>query len=105
MTSTIIATSTLLKPTEEKLSMDVFRQKISTIDAQLLDLLEERMNVARQIDAYKKENNIPIVQQEQWNKVLAKAVEKGATKDLSDGFIVQFLNTIHQESIRHQQTC
>ena len=83
-------------------SIEALRVQIDQIDGQLLTLLGQRMGFASEIGAYKKRNNIAILQTGRWNEILNSAVAKGREKGLSDEFTIQLLTAIHQESIRRQ---
>ena len=67
-----------------------------------MDLMGKRMEVADQIGAYKKDNNISILQPARWNEILEHAVQQGKEKGLSKKFIETVLRAIHEESISHQ---
>ena len=41
--------------------LETLRQEIDSIDAQILDLFEQRIAVAKQIGAYKKEQNLTVL--------------------------------------------
>ena len=56
----------------------------------------------KQIGQYKKENNIAILQTSRWDAVLAKVIEKGRGYGLSEEFITEIFNTIHEESVESQ---
>jgi chorismate mutase len=84
----------------DKLSL--LRSQIDRFDEQLLDLLEQRMNVAETIGSYKKDNNITILQNQRWEEIIRKVAAKGQSKGLSAEFIEQMFKAIHQESINHQ---
>jgi chorismate mutase len=71
-------------------------------DDQLVDLMEQRMNVAETIGKYKKDNNITILQNQRWEEIIRKVATKGLSKGLSHEFIDQMFKAIHQESINHQ---
>ena len=78
------------------------RAKIDVIDESILSALSSRMQVSRQIGQYKKENNIAILQTSRWDAVLAKVIEKGRAYGLSEEFITEIFNTIHEESVESQ---
>lgn len=82
--------------------IDDLRQKIDNVDQELLELYGKRMKLAASIGKYKKKNNIAILQSSRWNEILEQSVAKGREKGLSDGFVMQILTAIHQESINHQ---
>ncbi|MBA2746402.1 MAG: bifunctional 3-deoxy-7-phosphoheptulonate synthase/chorismate mutase type II [Flavisolibacter sp.] len=82
--------------------LERLRQQINNLDDELLLLLANRMVIAERIGAYKKENNITILQTRRWNEILEKAVAKGVKYGLSQDFIVKYLDAVHMESINHQ---
>lgn len=78
------------------------RSQIDLLDDQLLNIMEQRMSVAKTIAKYKKDNNITILQTRRWNEIIKKSVEKGESKGLSHEFIENLFKAIHTESILHQ---
>ena len=60
--------------------MDIneLRQEIDSIDRQLAQLFEKRMNTAAEIAAYKKENGLPVFDRERERKVVNKVTEMTA---------------------------
>lgn len=78
------------------------RQQIDLYDDHLLDILEQRMKVAETIGAYKKENNITILQSARWDEIMKKVIAKGVAKGLGAEIIDTIFKAIHQESINHQ---
>lgn len=83
-------------------TLEELRGKIDFFDDQLLDLIEQRMQVAESIGQFKKENNMSILQNKRWEEIIYKSIEKGAQKGLSREFINRTFKAIHQESINHQ---
>ena len=59
-----------------KLDLDAIRTRINTIDAQLAQLFEERMQVVAQVAAYKKEHNLPIRDSKREQEVLEQAGDR-----------------------------
>jgi len=84
-------------------SLDFLRQDINEIDTDLINLLGKRMEIARQIGVYKKENNITILQKKRWEEIVAKSQEQGKSNGLSTNFINKLLRSIHDESIDQQE--
>jgi chorismate mutase len=78
------------------------REQINQMDDELLALLGQRMKVADKIGAYKKSNNITILQTNRWNEILERAFQKGELLGLSKEFIVKYFDAVHLESIGHQ---
>lgn len=59
-----------------KLDLDAIRTRINTIDAQLAQLFEERMQVVAQVAAYKKEHNLPVRDSKREQEVLEQAGDR-----------------------------
>lgn len=82
--------------------LEDLREKIDNLDEKILELLAERMGIARNIGHYKKENNMTVLQVERWNKILRTRIRSGEIKELDRNFILQLYSNIHEESIRQQ---
>ncbi|MFN4006561.1 MAG: chorismate mutase [Chitinophagaceae bacterium] len=82
--------------------LDKLREQINHIDDELLQLLAQRMKIADQIGAYKRDHNITILQTHRWNEILEKAFQKGKHLGLSQEFINKYFDAVHMESIQHQ---
>ena len=78
------------------------RSEIDDIDSELLQLLSRRMDVSGQIGAYKKKNNVTVVQMDRWKKILADHVATGKDIGLSEELVVSVFEAIHQASIKRQ---
>jgi chorismate mutase len=79
------------------------RANIDIADSKLLELLGNRMKVAEQIGALKKEKNVAVLQNKRWNEILGKMILDGEEKGLSEEFILKIFKAIHLESISHQE--
>ncbi len=83
-------------------SLALLRQQIDELDNELLEILNKRMAVSRQIGIYKKEHRMPVLQigrhDEIMNRRLAAATEMGMSAD----FMRTILSAIHEESVRQQ---
>ncbi|MFN5879610.1 MAG: chorismate mutase [Flavobacteriales bacterium] len=82
--------------------LDEVREKIALLDDRLFELLTARMTLSEEVGKFKRENNITILQQEHWAKLIAGRLNKNEEYNLTQLFIRQFMDAIHQESIRHQ---
>lgn len=87
---------------EVQANLEVLREQIDRFDDQLLSLMEERMKIVEKIGAFKKANNITILQSRRWDEIIKKNIEKGKEKGLSAEFVEKLLDSIHEESINHQ---
>ena len=68
----------------------------------LFDLFSTRMVLSEEVGKFKRENNIMILQQEHWAKIINHRLDKSDDYKLSKMFIRQMMDAMHQESIRHQ---
>ena len=78
------------------------RSRIDYIDEDLLKEFGARMEVSRKIGAYKRDHNVAIVQTTRWDAVMEGMKEKARAYGLSEKFIEDVFNAIHEESIRIQ---
>lgn len=85
-----------------KEDLGALRNKINLLDDEMLQLISKRMEIAEEIGAYKKEHNITILQPERWHEIKELQLHNAEKLGLSYKFIIQYLESIHQESIRHQ---
>ncbi len=79
------------------------RTKIDDVDASLIDAIGNRMQIASEIGELKKTQNVSIVQPSRWETILENMIAKGNEKGLSEHFIKNFFEAIHQESIEKQK--
>lgn len=82
--------------------LEQLREQVDRLDDELLQLLHQRMKLADRIGVYKKQNNMTILQTERWNAILERALAQSDKLELSRDFILRYLETIHLESISHQ---
>ncbi len=83
-------------------TLENLRANIDEMDADLFNILAQRMKLSEKIGEHKRDNNISVFQPDRWNTILENAVNRVKPLGLSEGFIVAILNAIHQESINHQ---
>ena len=60
------------------------------------------MKVSKEIGAYKKENNMPILQTGRYNDILENRAKKGQNMGLSTDFVTNIMKAIHEESVKVQ---
>lgn len=80
-----------------------FRLRMDEYDGKMLEAIGRRMQIAEEIGALKKENNVVVLQNRRWQEVKERMHAIGADKGLSEDFINQLFKAIHQESISHQE--
>lgn len=84
--------------------LEELRAQISNYDEKIVELLGLRMEIAKEIGRYKKENKITILQKNRWDETILLAEQKATECGLSKEFIDLIFNTIHIESINNQNT-
>jgi chorismate mutase len=87
---------------EYREGIDQLRSRIDYIDEDLLREFGARMDVSRLIGAYKRDHNVAILQAVRWDEVMEGMKEKARAYGLSEKFIEDVFNAIHEESIRIQ---
>lgn len=55
------------------MDLEQLRDEINNIDHQLMELLDKRFELVKQVGAYKKENKLPIVDNDRQKFILDKA--------------------------------
>lgn len=87
---------------EEDEELDDLRKSIDSCDYDLLVTLVNRMKVSEKIGQFKKDHNMPVLQQGRWEDVINSRISKGRSIGLSDEFISGLFDFIHKESLRQQ---
>ncbi len=82
--------------------LETFRKKVCELDTAMFELLSERMKVSEAIGQFKKDNNITILQEEHWKKLLESRLKLAGEMQLSTEFVRSILDAIHLESITRQ---
>ncbi len=83
-------------------ALNEYRLHIDSIDNRIIELLAERMDVARAIGEYKHAHNMAVVQHDRYNELLLLAESRAEAVSLSPKFINQIFSAIHEESVRLQ---
>lgn len=97
----LILRSREISPTDSS-ALEELRHKITNLDDRLFDLLSTRMSLSEQVGLFKREHNITILQQEHWARIISTRLGKADDYKLTERFVRQIMDAIHQESIRHQ---
>ncbi|MBO5563326.1 MAG: bifunctional 3-deoxy-7-phosphoheptulonate synthase/chorismate mutase type II [Bacteroidales bacterium] len=82
--------------------IEQLRAQIDIIDENILYTLGSRMGVSRKIGTYKRDHNVAILQTSRWDQVLEGMKEKARKYGLSERFVTDVFNAIHEESVRVQ---
>ena len=102
MISRLILRNPDAKSSRQLEGLEGLRRQIDQWDDELLRVLKSRMYISTQIGAYKKQENITILQTARWSEILEDKLKKAHSMGLSDNFVAQIFKNIHQESIEFQ---
>ncbi|MBU1368272.1 MAG: bifunctional 3-deoxy-7-phosphoheptulonate synthase/chorismate mutase type II, partial [Bacteroidetes bacterium] len=82
--------------------LEELRTEIDKLDGELIQLLARRMEVVSEIGAYKKENNITILQLKRWKHIIEDRLAIGTNMGLDKQFLLLLLELVHEASIQQQ---
>jgi chorismate mutase len=86
-----------------KKEISSLREDVDEVDSQLLDLLGRRMEIVREMGRLKTQQKVSTLQPHRWQEIVQDRVRKGAGLDLSESFVLQMMQSIHEEAIRQQE--
>jgi chorismate mutase len=98
----IIGALKLRRTPAESTILGDYRSHIDNIDSRIIELLAERMDVAREIGHYKRQHAMAVVQHDRYNELLKSAESRAEFMGLSRSFINSIFSAIHEESVRQQ---
>jgi chorismate mutase len=79
--------------------LEKYRKEIDDIDYQIIELLAKRFKIVKEIWQYKKENGLAPLQPSRWNQVLKTRKEFAKKFWISEKFIEDIWNRIHDEAL------
>lgn len=91
-----------IRSENENLKLESYRSLLENIDNQISELLYKRMTLVDEIASVKRDNNIAVVQPQQWQHVVER-YKKHPNDALYQNFIDRFLEILHQASIERQK--
>ena len=83
-------------------NLNILRQQIDQIDNELLEVLNKRMRISREIGQYKKEHSMQIVQIGRYDDIIKSRMKLAEEMGMSPDFMKDVLVAIHDESVRQQ---
>jgi len=83
--------------------MTTLRESVDEVDGQMLELLAQRMAVVREMGRLKSEQHVSTLQPHRWQEILTDRIRRGAALNLSNDFVEQFMQSVHEEAIRQQE--
>lgn len=84
-------------------ALKVQRQKIDSLDNQLLKIIGLREQIVKEVGIYKAKNNVPALQAARFQQILEKNIALGKQMGLSAEFITELMTAIHKESLRIEE--
>lgn len=85
------------------MEIEKIREKIDSIDKQLIDLISERLNYSEKIAEYKKKNNLEIEQPKREEELLQEKKILGKEKNLTPEFAEKLFRELIEESKKRQR--
>lgn len=79
------------------------RENVDELDSRLLELLGQRMDIVEEMGRLKAEQSVSTLQPHRWQEIVDDRVKKGVGLELSEGFVLQVMQSIHEEAIRRQE--
>ena len=98
----ILNTLVLRDSTVTTESLTLLRQQIDELDNELLEVLNKRMRISREIGQYKKEHRMPVLQIGRHDEIMQSRAKLAEEMGMSGDFMRSVLAAIHEESVRQQ---
>ncbi len=98
----LVVRESVSKNSEFKNQLDQLRKIIDELDEEIVQKLSSRMKIAEKIGAYKRDQNVTILQVKRWEEISNRWLALAQALGLNDEFTKKLLQLIHKESIRMQ---
>ena len=98
----IVRNLTIREQTSTTENLNELRAQIDKLDDELLELLARRMRVSHEIGQYKKEHDMPILQAQRYEELLARRAAQAVEMGMDREFMRTVMQAIHEESVRQQ---
>ncbi len=98
----ILNTLVLRDSTVTTENLTLLRQQIDQLDNELVEVLNRRMRVSREIGQYKKEHRMPVLQIGRHDEIMQSRAALAEEMGMSGDFMRTVLSAIHEESVRQQ---
>ena len=83
-------------------NLNILRQHIDQLDNELLEVLNKRMRICREIGQYKKEHRMQVVQIGRYDDIMKSRIKLAEEMGMSADFMKTVLQAIHEESVKQQ---
>lgn len=84
--------------------LEELRNRIDSIDQQIIELVASRMRISKEMGEFKCLNDVTVFQLERWLEILRTRTQNGISEGLDEEFVGRLVRIIHEESIRCQDT-
>ena len=98
----IVRNLTIREQTSTTENLNELRAQIDKLDDELLELLARRMRVSHEIGQYKKEHDMPVLQAQRYEELLARRAAQAVEMGMDREFMRTVMQAIHEESVRQQ---
>lgn len=92
----------VLREDKTDIGLSSLRRQLDETDDTFFRLLLQRMKISKQIGAFKREHNLPVLQEKRYAEVLQKRLDWAQQNGLDQDVIRRILDAIHEESCRWQ---
>ena len=82
--------------------LDELRNKIDSVDHDIIENLATRVKLIEEIGDYKEQNNVAVLQLERWNEILKSRKNWAEKVGLSQEVIAEIYTLIHADSVKRQ---
>jgi chorismate mutase len=83
--------------------LSALREDVDELDSRLLELLGQRMDIVREMGRLKAGEHVSTLQPHRWQEIVQDRVQRGSSLDLSEDFVLQLMQSIHEEAVRQQE--
>lgn len=82
--------------------LESLRRMIDACDDELIEVLNRRMAISREIGTFKKEHDMQVVQTNRFDTILKKRLDQAQQLGMNTSFLHDVMSLIHEESVRQQ---
>lgn len=79
------------------------RMEVDDVDEHLVRLLGKRMEIVRKMGMLKHKKGISTLQPHRWKEIIDSRIAEGEQEHLSEEFVLQLFQLIHEEAIQQQE--
>ena len=84
------------------MSLEEFRNEIKDVDLKILDLIKERLEIAKKIGLYKKEHKMPVRKMKVEEKVIERAKDHALSLEIPIELVTKVIRLLIEFSVKIQ---